>query len=379
MFLYQKTNQFFAQLADDLKEPGTAELKELQARNIRPVFRGIYFEADHAVLYRINYHSRILTRILAPLIHFPCHSTNYLYKTAKNLDWAKLFSPEQTFAVFANVSNSKIRHSQYAALCLKDAIVDWFNEHCNRRPSISRQEPDVWISLHIENDRAVISLDTSGGSLHRRGYRRQSVEAPMQETVAAAIIRLTEWDGQKPLYDPMAGSGTLLIEALMSFCCIPAGYLRSDFGFKFLPDFDQGLWRSIKKTSDRQIRPLPEGLIRGSDLFPQAVKACRANLSCLPFGDQVPVKKIDFRKIDSLENQIIVCNPPYGIRLGSQEDMASFYGELGDFFKQRCKGSCAFVYFGDRSLIPSIGLKPSWKKPISNGGLDGRLVKFEMY
>ena len=379
MFEYQQTNQFFAQVAGGLEELGAEELSQLNARHIQPSFRGIFFEADKAALYQINYFSRFLTRILAPLIRFQCFHTDSLYKKARAIRWADLFSVNHTFAIFANVSNSKITHSQYAALRLKDAIVDNFRQSFQMRPNIDRINPDVWISLHIENNRATISLDTSGGSLHRRGYRTETVEAPMQETVAAAIIRYVEWDGAMPIYDPMCGSGTLLSEALMAYCHIPAGYLRKGFGFEFLPDFDKEIWQSVKQEAEQQIRQLPDRLIAGSDISANAIKAARTNLQNLPGGDKINLQVMGFQDIPNLNNRIIVCNPPYGIRLGKKKDIGKLYKAFGDFLKQNCQGSTAFIYCGNRDLIPQIGLKPSWKKPLENGGLDGRLVKIEIY
>jgi putative N6-adenine-specific DNA methylase len=379
MFEYQKTNRFFAQVAGGLEQLGAEELSELNAHSNQPAFRGIYFEADHAALYRINYASRFLTRILAPLTSFPCHHTDSLYQKAKAINWADLFNVDHSFAIFANVSHSQITHSQFAALRLKDAIVDYFREHSGKRPNIEKINPDVWINLHIESDQAIISWDTSGGSLHRRGYRKETVEAPMQETVAAAIIRHAEWDGTKPIYDPMCGSGTLLCEALLRYCRIPSGYLRKHFGFEFLPDFDKKIWQSVKKAADGQIRELPVGLISGSDLSAKALQAARTNFRCLPEGNKINLSALDFHNIEHLNDCYIVCNPPYGIRLGDKKNLGQFYKSLGDFLKQRCQGSAAFIYFGNRELLKHIGLKPSWKKPLENGGLDGRLAKFEIY
>lgn len=379
MFKYQQTQQYFAQVAGGLEEFGAEELSQLNARNVQPAFRGIFFEADREALYRINYCSRLLTRILAPLIKFPCYHSDVLYKKAKSIDWTNFFSEDHTFAVFANISHSRITHSQYAALRLKDAIVDGFRERFDRRPNVEKTNPDIWINLHIENNHATISLDTSGGSLHRRGYRKKTVEAPMQETVAAAIIRYAKWDGSRSIYDPMCGSGTLLSEALMTYCHIPAGYLRRQFGFEFLPDFDNEIWQSVKRETDQQIRELPKGLIAGSDISAHAVKITRANSQCLPSGNRINTTVMDFQNIQDLENRTIVCNPPYGIRLGKKQDVGKLYKAFGDFLKQRCQSSTTFIYFGKRELLKYIGLKPSWKKNLENGGLDGRLAKFEIY
>ncbi|MBW1800394.1 MAG: class I SAM-dependent RNA methyltransferase, partial [Deltaproteobacteria bacterium] len=358
---------------------GVEELAGWGARHIRPVYRGIHFEADQKALYRINYNSRYLTRILAPLLTFDCHSTRYLYRKTRGLNWDELFSAEDTFAVFATVSHSHITHSQYAALRLKDAVADYFRETHKKRPHVDRTTPDVWLNLHIEHNRATISVDTSGGSLHRRGYRQDAVEAPMQETVAAAIIGLSEWDGSQPLYDPLCGSGTLLIEALMHYCRIPSCILRQRFGFEFLPDFDRKQWLATKRTEDAHIRPLPAGLIAGSDLSPRAVEAAGKNTGRLPHGKGIQLRIRDFQDIEGLPDTLIVTNPPYGVRMGTKGSAGQLYRALGDFLKQRCKGATACVYFGDRKLIPEIGLRPSWKKPLKSGGLDGRMARFEIY
>ncbi|NOZ60769.1 MAG: class I SAM-dependent RNA methyltransferase [Calditrichaeota bacterium] len=379
MFEYQKTNRYFAQIASGLEELGAAEVKELGGENVVPAHRGIYFEGDAATLYRANYQSRVLTRVLAPLVKFQCHNEKYLYRKMKEIEWDQFFSLKNTFAIFANVSNSKITHSQYAALVAKDAIVDYFREKTGDRPNVERLNPDVWISVHIEKNFATISWDTSGGSLHRRGYRKFSVEAPMQETVAAAIVRLSEWDGKQKFYDPFCGSGTLLAEALMVAAKIPAGFLREKFGFQFLPDFDADLWQQVKKKADGQVSEIPPDLIVGSDISADAAEGAKSNLSLLPFGNQVKIQAIDFEKIQTLEQTTIVANPPHGIRLGKKEEIKKLYQKFGNFLKHRCVTSTAFIYFGDRTLIQFIGLKPSWRKPLRNGGQDGRLAKFEIF
>jgi putative N6-adenine-specific DNA methylase len=376
---YQKNNRYFAQIADSLKEAGAGELAELGAEDVRPEFSGIHFRADKSNLYRINYLTRLLSRCLAPLVSFACPDTDTLYRRAKQVKWEEIFAPGNTFAVSGNVSDSAIPHSKYAALRLKDAVADYFKENTGRRPNVSVRNPDIQLNLHIRKNQAVISLDTSGGALHRRGYREETVAAPMQETIAAAIIRFSQWDGSVPLYDPLCGSGTLLCEALMHYSNIPAGVYRDRFGFESLPDFKRGVWQQVKKLADEQIRELPQGLIAGSDVSAEAVAAARTNLMGLHNGNNVCIERADFRKLPALAKCVIVTNPPYGIRMGGDVDLEMFYKELGDFLKQKCKGSAAFVYFGERRYIKKIGLKATWKKPIKAGGLDGRLVKYDLY
>lgn len=378
-YIYQRNDQYYAMVAGGLNEAGIAELAELGAKDIRPDYSGIQFKAGKSTLYRINYETRLLSRCLAPLITFGCRDTDTLYRKAKQIKWEDFFSTGDTFAVAANVSDSKITHSKFAALRLKDAVADYFRDITGQRPDVSVRDPQVLLNLHIRHDKAVISLDASGGALHRRGYREETVAAPMQETVAAALIRLSEWDGSVPLYDPMCGSGTLLCEALMRHCRVPAGIFRERFGFESLPDFDETLWKQVKNEADSRITELPQGLIGGSDLSSDAVSATQTNLMGLHFGNQVKVEQADFRELPDLEKRVIITNPPYGIRMGSDEDLVLFYKDIGDFLKQKCKDSTAFIYFGERKYIKNMRLKASWKKPIKTGGLDGRLVKYEMY
>lgn len=379
MYTYQKTNEYFAQIAGGLEEEGRKELSWLGAKKIVEEYRGLTFKADKATLYRVNYKSRLVSRVLAPIASFKCKDQDALYNAARAINWSDFLTEENTFAVFANVSDSNIDNSHFASLKLKDAVADYFRDTTDIRPNVDTKNPDLWINLHIRRNNAVISIDTSGGSLHRRGYRIKKVDAPMQETLAAAIIQLSEWDGEQNLYDPMCGSGTLLCEALMYAGNIPAGYLRNNFGFKHLPDFDPAIWNEILRKGKKQIRQLPQGLITGSDISRQAVTASIANVNKLPGGKLIEFSTLDFREIGNLNDTLIVCNPPYGIRLQRGEDMSGFYKNLGDFLKMKCKGSTAYIYFGELKYLKNIGLKASWKIPLKNGGLDGRLAKYEMY
>ena len=378
MFAYQKTNRYFAQISDGLEAVGVRELTELGATDVKPSYRGIYFSADLALMYRVNYMTRLATRVLAPLITFDCHSDKYLYKTAYTMPWNELFSVRQTFAIDANVSDSHITHSQYAAQKLKDAIVDQFRDGCGERPSVKLRDPDVWLNLFIRNNKATISFDTSGGSLHRRGYRVASVEAPMQETVAAAIIRYTGWDGERPLCDPMCGSGTLLAEAAMHYCRIPAGYLRKNFGFMRLPDYKKALWNKVRQECKGQMRQLPPGLISGSDKSGDDAEVAIQNCHELPDGENISIGVRPFQEIDSLDDTVIVCNPPYGVRMKDAGDPGRLLGEFSEFLKERCRGAVAYIYFGKEKQLETVKLRAAWKKPIKSGGLDGYLAKYKI-
>jgi putative N6-adenine-specific DNA methylase len=379
MFVYQQDGRFFAQAARGLEELAAAELEEFGAGEIEIAGGGLHFGCDGAALYRINYCSRLVSRVLAPLAAFSCTSEQALYEAARAIEWEELFSTEKTFAVFANVWESRVGHSQFAGLRLKDAIADHFRERCGRRPDVDTKRPDIWLNLSIRRDQAVISLDTSNGSLHRRGYRVQSVAAPLQETLAAAMVRLSGWQGERPLVDPMCGSGTILAEAFMHYCRVPAAFKKEKFGFEAMPGFDPEVWEKVRRERDSARRELPEKLIRGSDSDRQAVAAARANLRELPGTRGVAVERKDFRELPAIPGAVILCNPPYGVRVGEREQALALAREFGDFLKQRCQGSTAYILCGSQDLVKAIGLKPARRFVLFNGPLECRLIKIEIY
>lgn len=370
---------YFAQVTSRMEEICAEELSELGATEIKPGYKGVYFSATLPILYKINYTSRLLSRVLAPLTSFPCHTTNVLYQKAKKMRWEDFCSVEKTFSIGASVSKSRITNSLYASQCLKDAIADYFREKYGKRPNVQVVNPDVRLNLHIEKDVAIISLDTSGESLHKRGYRLLAGEAPMQETLAAAIIRLSKWNGENTLWDPMCGSGTILCEALMHYCRIPAQFQRKKFGFFNLPGFDISEWNNVKEKGDSRIRSLPQGIIRGSDKSSKAIEVAKNNLSRLPYNEFVKLSCSDFREINNFMNGTIITNPPYGIRLGKLDEVKPLYKEFGDYLKTNCTGSTAFIYTGEKELRKCIGLKTSKRIHLDNGKLEGVLLKIDSY
>ncbi len=379
MFEYQTNNTFFAQVPGMMEELCEQELIELGAKNTRVAYRGIYFEADLLTIYRINYTSRTISRVLAPLKSFRCRDAKSIMKMAEKIEWDKIFSLNQTFAITSSVSKSTINNSLYASQVLKDGIADYFRAKFGKRPNVETVNPDVRFNLFIETDNAVLSLDTSGESLHKRGYRLLAGEAPMQETLAAAIIRLSKWDGEKPLLDCMCGSGTILCEALMHYCRIPAQKLRKKFGFFHLPDFNRSVWEKFKDEADSKIRPLPKGIISGSDKSQITINIAKENLSRLPYSEAVTLAAHPFQHIKQFENGVLITNPPYGIRLGKRDEVENLYKELGDFLKTKCKGTSAFIYTGEPSLRKHIGLKTSKRIPLVNGKLEGVLLQIDSY
>jgi len=381
MFEYTRHHRFFAACARGLESLVADELRELGADPDDPGIRGVAFKADTATLYRVVYATRLASRILAPLLTFDCHSDKYLYKTARNIDWDRILSPDNTFVIDASVSDSHIDHSQFAAQRLKDAVCDHFREKTGRRPSVEKRTPDLRLYLHLRMNRAVIGIDVGGGALHRRGYRTESVEAPLQETLAAAVVRISGWDAERPLHDPMCGSGTLLAEAVLHATRTPSGWLRAKGKppWAALPDFDARVWETVKAKEDGAVRTLPQGLVSGADIEKGAVRAARTNLSHIPGGNAVTIERGDARELTLEEPSTVLVNPPYGVRLGFRPEVEALYKAFGDALKRRCSGCTAYVLCGDVKLVGSLGLKPSKRIPLWNGGMECRLARLEMY
>lgn len=377
--LYKETETYFAQAPGMMEDLCLEELSALGARNPRKAFRGVYFEAAPETLYRINYCSRLASRVLAPLSSFQCDSPDDILRNAAKIQWDSFFGLEKTFAITASVSKSRITNSLYAAQCLKDGIADYFRSKFGKRPDVNVSAPDIRFNLFIEEQKAVLSLDTSGESLHKRGYRLQKGEAPMQETLAAAIVKISGWDGLNPLWDCMCGSGTILCEALMNYCGIPSQYLKKRFGFESLPDFNPSSWTEVRSASDSAIREIQTGLISGSDKSQIVVNYARENLGRLPFGEKVTLRCQPFEHVKSFEDGTLITNPPYGIRIGEKREAEALFEKLGDFLKKKCRGTNAFIFTGDRSLQKNIGLKISKKIPLVNGQLEGTLFRIESY
>lgn len=366
------------QISKGLEELGAAELERLGAKSVSPVFRGVFFETDTAGAMRMNYCSRLFDRFLLPVFSFPCHSSDQLYNKARKYRWENIFGVESTFAISAAVSGGKIKHSKWAALKLKDAIADHFRDICGKRPSVDRHDADVNLDLRIRGSNGEIRLDLSGGALHRRGYRQETVKAPMRETVAAAALEMTGWNGEKPLVDPMCGSGTLLCEALMRYCHIPAGFHRDRWGFYRMEGYSKLEWKKVKAQADNQIISLPEKLLSGSDISHQSVKAARANLGTFRQGNLVKINQTDWHTAQGYRDKVIFTNPPHGIRI-FEETAGALITEFGDFLKQKCSGSEAYIFLGDTKLLKKVGLRSTWRKELASGGLDGRLARYDLY
>lgn len=360
-------------LAEELKEMGIAEV------TVKPL--GVEAVMSREEVYRVVYGSRLASRVLRPLATFPCRDPEELYAQAARFNWSRIMKTDQTLKVTASVSDSSITHSHYAALKLKDAIVDNLREKTGERPSIDRETPDVRLDLYLRQDQATISLYYSDGIMHRRGYRIQQMEAPLKENLAAAVIRFAGWKGDNPFVDLFCGSGTFLIEAAMAATRTPAGFFRPTQGFESLPDFSASAWAKVKQEMDREILPLAKGLITGVDISARAMAATRANLAKTPYMDAIKLVQKDFARMEGpFQGRTLVGNPPYGVRLeDTQEGVKELYKVIGQFLKTRCEGSRAYI------LIPSGGFeKEIWFKPdrtlaIDNGALEVTVAEYAVF
>lgn len=369
---------FLAKTLAGLEPVLAEELHALGASAILPLKRAVAFEGDMRMLYRANYELRTALRILIPIHSFSAFNERDFYDAVREINWANYMSVGDTLAVDAIAQGEIFRHSQYLGLLTKDAIVDQFRERYNRRPNVSTTGPTLRINVHVQGAHADISLDASGDSLHRRNYRRDTVEAPLNEVLAAGMVMLSGWNGKGAFVDPMCGSGTLPIEAALLATNTPAQIRRESFGFFKWPDFDQKLWKDVKSEADARIQPF-EFEILAADKDPRARNATAVNLMSAGLENTVRIEKVPFEKLESPEHPgTLVMNPPYDERL-KIEDTITFYKNIGDVLKKRWPGWSAWVISSNRDALKHIGLKAAKKVTLFNGALECSFQKFEMY
>lgn len=374
--------QLFVSCAPLLEPLLLEELKELGIEAGPIGYRGVFVEEwDWSTIYRINYASRLASRVLLPMNRFRCFDRRSLYRHASEIDWS-LYIPEgKTFAIDANVHHRELRNSLFAAQVVKDAICDQMRQRVGRRPSVQVQNPDVQLNLFVQQQTAVISFDTSGEPLHKRGYRQESVEAPMQETLAAAILRLAHYDQECIYLDPCCGSGTLLIEAALIATHTPPGYLRTRWGFMRHPQYDAAEWLKVRNQVDQKRTTLAPQHLFGVDISKNAVRAAQINLKAAGFSQQVEVKQADFREYTpSIAPNFILTNPPHGRRLDEEEQLRPLYRALGDFLKQKsAKPAHGYIFIGNLPLTKEVGLSAKRRYVLNNGGVESRLLEYEIY
>lgn len=369
---------FLAKTLHGLEPVLADELSALGAMAIQPLKRAVRFEGDRALLYRANYELRSALRVLVPIHSFSAQNERDLYSGIREVDWGRHMTIRDTLAVDAVTQGEVFRHSHYAALVVKDAIVDQFRDRHGRRPNVRTAAPSLQVHLHIQGSHCDLLLDSSGESLHKRGYRRDTVEAPLSEVLAAGMVLLSGWNGRGPFVDPMCGSGTLVIEAAMLALRVPPQFRRERFGFFRWPDFDEKMWRQVKQTADARTQPFEFPII-AADKDARARNATGVNLLSAGLENHVRVEKIPFEKLTPPELPgVLITNPPYDERL-KIEDTAAFYKSIGDRLKQAWTGWDAWLISSNRTALKSVGLQTSRKITLFNGALECSFQKFELY
>jgi putative N6-adenine-specific DNA methylase len=372
--------QYFATVAKGLEFVAAQELERLGAHDVRPDFAGVHFTGSRQLLYRVNLWGRILFRVLVPIAEFPCANGEQLYQEVQNIDWNQYLSPLNTFAVNCTGKNDILNHTHFTALQVKNAIIDQQRLEFGERSDIDIDNPDLWINLHIHENQGILSLDSSGTSLHRRGYRPAVGIAPLKETLAAALLDMAEWHPDLPFLDPLCGSGTLPIEASLKSLNIAPGLFRETFGFMKWKDFDAKLWEGLKQDAlDGQLTTLPAPIV-GSDQDEDVINQASENAQRCGVAEQIRLQQMELSEVEPPANHgVIICNPPYGERLGDAEELGALYKQLGDTFKQRFKGWTAYILTGNKALGKQVGLRTARRMAVYNGALPCTLLKYELY
>lgn len=369
----------FAAVPRGAEELAAAELQLLGIQDARAGKGGVAFSTGRSGLYRANLWLRTASRVLVQLAQFPCSTPSELYAEVYEIPWQDLITPDMTLAVDCSLRDSAMTHSGFVALKTKDAVVDRIREACGSRPNVDTASPDVRINIHLHKNICTLSLDSSGDSLDRRGYRLERNEAPLRETLAAAVVALTGWDGSVALADPMCGSGTIPVEAALLAARTPPG-LHRPFGFQRWRDFDCGLWDSICKDAEAGIRRIPTGLITGYDLDSRALQLARRNSAKAGLEGQIHFFHAAMQEFrPEGDKGIVILNPPYGKRLGDEDDLRELYCQIGDMMKKQCRGWTGYVLTGNLELAKYIGLKASRRYVLYNGAIECRLLKYDIY
>lgn len=365
-----------------LEEILAEELYQLGAKIEKVGQRAVEFIGDMQLCYEANLWCRTAVRILRPFAGFYAPDEKGLYREVGRIDWADYIQPDQTFAITAVVNKSTFEHSLFVAQLTKDAIVDQFRNRIGSRPSVDVKNPDVRLHLHMLDNEVVLSLDSSGESLHKRGYRQQTNVAPLNEALAAGILLLADWDGKKTLVDPMCGSGTLLTEAaLISQRIAPGLYHQGKFGFENWQDFDKTLWESVRLDAEQARFDEPQAMLYGSDLSPEFIELARENVEAAGLEDFIRFAVRDVKDATAPKGEpgIVVMNPPYGERIGEETEMDALYKTIGDTLKTGFQGYDAYIFTGNLEAAKRVGLKTSRRIPLYNGPIDCRLLKYELY
>lgn len=373
-------SEYFATVARGLEELAAQELTELGAQDVAQGFCGVSFQGDRELLYRVNLWARLPFRVLIKLGEFPSLDANELIESIQQIEWAKYLNPDLTMAVTVTGKNEQLNHSHFTAVQVKRAITNQQTKEFGSRSNVDIDEPDVRINVHIDKDICTVSLDSSGNSLHRRGYRSAVGDAPLKESLAAALMKMSGWTPDLAFVDPLCGSGTLPLEAAMQALNIAPGIFRDQFGFERWLDFDRALFEQLLKDAETGEKKDLELTIIGSDRSFEVIQQAKSNAQKSGVERYIQFAQLELAEVEApSDSGILLCNPPYGERLGRDEDLGAFYKLLGDILKNRFKGWTAYVLSGNKELAKSIGLRSAQRFPVYNGTLACQLMKYEMY
>lgn len=355
------------------------ELLDLGALNVKKQTRVVTYDGDNGMMYKANLACRTAIKILKPIHEFTARNEKRFYNGIAKINWTEHLDNTKTFAIDATVHSDYFNHSKYVALKAKDAIVDKFREQTGDRPNIDTNDPDLRINVHVQQDKCTVSLDSSGHSLHRRGYRQHVGSAPINEVLAAGLLMQSGWRGQCDFLDPMTGSATIPIEAAMIACNIPANINRDFFTFKKWPDWDENLFDTIKNSLLSKTRDFPY-TIRGFEINPKLADLAKENIEAAALEDFVKIAKQDFFKSEKhVDTPLhIFFNPPYDERIAIEET-EEFYMQIGNTLKQQYANTNAWLLTANLEALKSVGLRTSRRIPCYNGALEARLVKYEIY
>jgi putative N6-adenine-specific DNA methylase len=370
--------KLIAKTLEGLEDILAEEIKELGAEDILVLKRAVSYSGDQSLLYKSNLLIRTTLKVLVFIKEFSIRNEKDLYDEVQKIEWEDYFSVDETFAIDSVVNSTIYRHANFIALKTKDAIADRFREKYGRRPDVNTNDPTLKINVHIREDIVTLSLDSSGTSLHMRGYRKQMVDAPLNEVLAAGLVLLSGWDKKSTLIDPMCGSATILCEAARIAGNIPPNSYDKNFAFKKWKTYDEELWQKVcngaKKSEDTtQIPPL-----FGFDLLQKSVDIAETNIDAAGLHSVIKITKEDFFYQEGMEDATLIFNPPYDGRL-KENDVLDFYRNIGDKLKLSFTGCTAWILSGHLEAIKNLGLRPSSKKHLLNGSIPSLFCRFDMY
>lgn len=372
--------QFFASTARGLVEPLEQELKDLGLKVTDKYIGGVFFESNWEGCYKANLHSRLASRILKPVLDFTAYQPEELYNQILRHDFTKYIKPTQTISIDASVSESKMRDQRFVAMKVKDAIVDQFREKFGVRPDVDNENPSLRIHVRVIKNQFNVAIDTSGDSLFKRGYRKDVGDAPLKENLAAGLLKVTEWDGKSPLVDFMCGSGTFLIEAAMMAMNIAPGINRKRFGFQNWLDYDRATWEKVVQEAMDAEKEELDFMFYGFDIDSKVIRNAKENAQRAGVDSVIQFKKESVATVEPpVEKGMIVVNPPYGARIGDEDNLRDVYRDLSFTLKHRFKGWDAWILSGNKDLIADLKLKSTRKHFVFNGNIECRFLKYSMF